>query len=312
MAILLLVLAVGGFFWLIQPVDKTQITTTDFTVNSGEGARAVAQNLQTAGLIKNALAWRVWAKWAGETGLQAGVFSLSPAMSGEQILQQLKTQPKEITITILPGWRREEIAEYLDGLNLINFTATEFLQLTTGMEGELMAETYRIFPTATAEEIVDLLNQQFLRDLAENEEIQAAVAKSGRSWVEILTVASLLQREARDYEQMRNIATIIYRRLEDNYPLQLCATAQYAVGKKATGGWWEPPTIEDTEFDSVYNTYAYKGLPPTPIAAVSVAAVEAALDPAENDYYFYLHDNDGKIHYAETLEEHTANKERYL
>lgn len=312
-AILLLVGIVAGYLWLVAPVTKGASAAVMVTVKKGEGVAALANDLVELGVIKNALAFRVLAKLEGETGLVPGVFEVNPTMSGSEVLQVLKTKPEELTITILPGWRREEIAEYLEGLNLSDFDGEEFLRLTEGMEGQLMAETYRIFPNETAEKIVEKLHQQYLTDLEENEEIQTLVKASGRSWQEILTVASLLQREARDEEQMRNIAAILYRRLADNYPLQLCATAQYATGKDAkTGKWWEAPTLEDTQYDSEYNTYQYKGLPPAPIASVSVAAVRAALAPAENDYYFYLHDNQGRIHYAKTLEEHDVNKAEFL
>ncbi len=312
-AIILMTVVGGGFFWLIQPVsDKTE-KAVDFTVDKGEGMVVVAKKLEKEGLIKNALAFRLLAKFKGEKGLVPGIFTLSANLSATEVLYILKTEPKELTITILPGWRREEIAEYLTSLNLTDFSATEFLTLTESLEGQLMAETYQIYPNETAEKIVTLLHNQFLKDLGKNEEIQALVKQNKRSWEEILVVASLLQREARDEEQMRNIAAIIYQRLDDNYPLELCATAQYAVGKnKETGKWWEAPTLADTQFDSVYNTYRYKGLPPAPICAVSVEAVKAALAPETNDYYFYLHDSVGKIHYARTLEEHNANKANYL
>lgn len=313
LAIVLMIVIGGSFFWLIQPVSDGTGKTVDFMVSKGEGMAVVAKKLEKEGLIKNALTFRLLAKFKGEQGLVPGIFVLNSNLKATTVLQILKTKPKELTITILPGWRREEIAQYLTSLNLTDFSATDFLTLTKDLEGQLMAETYRIYPNETTAKIVTLLHDQYLKDLAENETIQTSVKQSGRSWNQILVVASLLQREARDEEQMRNIAAIIYRRLADNYPLELCATAQYAVGKnKETGKWWEAPTLADTQFDSVYNTYRYKGLPPAPICAVSVEAVKAALAPATNNYYFYLHDSAGKIHYAQTLEEHNANKANYL
>lgn len=314
LAMILLFSGIAGFFWLIQPVvGVSEVEKVDFTVDKGEGMALVAKKLEKEGLIKNALAFRLLAKFKGEKGLVPGIFTLNANLSTTEVLHILKTEPKELTITILPGWRREEIAAYLTSLNLVDFSAAEFLTLTENLEGQLMAETYQIYPNETTGKIVALLHNQFLKDLGKNEEIQALVKQNKRSWEEILVVASLLQREARDEEQMRNIAAIIYQRLDDNYPLELCATAQYAVGKnKETGKWWEAPTLADTQFDSVYNTYRYQGLPPAPICAVSVEAVKAALAPETNDYYFYLHDSVGKIHYARTLEEHNANKANYL
>ncbi len=313
LALVLLGSVVGYYFWSIQPVNVVEKELREFQVNNGEGISVVAQNLLAEKLIKNSLSFRILAKLEGETGLVPGMFKVSPSMSAQEVLTALKGRPEELTVTILPGWRREEIAEYLGNLGLTNFDEEEFLVLTKDLEGQLMAETYRIFPNVTTKSIVELLHQQYVTDIEENEEVKALLAQSERSWTEILTVASLLQREARDEEQMRNIATIIYRRLDDNYPLQLCATAQYAVGKnKKTGNWWEAPSLADTQFDSPYNTYQYKGLPPTPISSVSLQAIKAALQPADNDYYFYLHDDQGRIHYAETVEEHNDNKAKYL
>lgn len=315
LAIVFSFFVIAGYLWLIQPVtsEKRVVEEIDFSVSRGDGMALVAKKLEKEGLIKNAFAFRLLAKFKGEQGLIPGLFTLNTNLSAMEVLHILKTEPKELTITILPGWRREEIAEYLMNLNLNEFSATEFLTLTENLEGKLMAETYQVYPNETTAKLVVLLHNQYLKDLEDNKEIQALVERSDRSWNEILVVASLLQREARDEEQMRQIAAIIYRRLADNYPLELCATAQYAVGKnKETGKWWEAPTLADTQFNSVYNTYRYKGLPPAPICAVSVMAVKAALAPATNDYYFYLHDSAGKIHYAQTLEEHNANKANYL
>ena len=312
-ALLLMVGLAYAWHWLLLPVAENATAVT-FTVARGESMAAVARNLEAQNLIKSQWPVRLLAKFSGsDSKILPGVFTLSASQKPATILQILQTQPKELTITILPGWRREEIAAYLDELNLTNFSESEFLRLTTDLEGQLMAETYRIFPDVSTAEIVDLLHQQYQKDLVENEQVQTLLAASGKSWSEILTLASLLQREARDFAQMQNIAAIINHRLADNYPLQLCASAQYARGIDAkTGTWWAQPSLADTEIDSPYNTYAYKGLPPAPICAVSLQSVLAALEPAENDYYFYLHDDSGKIHYATTLEEHNANKASYL
>lgn len=312
-AVVLIAAILYAWHWLNLPVTSLA-EPVNFTVARGESLTDVAENLAEQKLIKSAWTVRLLAKFdQSENKLLPGIFTISAAQKPLEILQTLQTSPKELTITILPGWRREEIAAYLSALDLSNFSETEFLQLTKRMEGQLMAETYRIFPDASTQDLVDLLHQQYLTDLEENEEIQTLLRQSGANWSEILVLASLLQREARDFLQMQNIATIINRRLADNYPLQLCASAQYARGQDAkTGKWWEEPTLADTQIDSPYNTYEYKGLPPAPICAVSISAVKAALTPAENNYYFYLHDKNGHIHYATTLEEHEANKAQYL
>ena len=311
LVVFLLASALAWAWSLLQPVNKNETQTQVVTVVKGQTWSAVADELENRALIHDALAFRVWVKfWGGSESLQIGNHLVSPAMSVAQVWEVLTQPPEQVTITILPGWRREEIAAYLAQQSFPEFDEVEFLALTADLEGRLMPETYKIAPLSTTETMVKVLHDQFVADVEANADIQAKVAKSGHSLSEILTLASLLQREARDAEQMRVIAGILENRLADHYPLQLCASAQYATGQDATTGkWWEPPTAADTEFDSPYNTYVYKGLPPGPICAVSMEALEAALSPAETDYYYYLHDAAGQIHYAKTLDQHNANKQ---
>ena len=218
-----------------------------------------------------------------------------------------------MTITIIPGWRREEIAAYLSEAGLSEFDAAEFLTLTADLEGQLWPETYKVAPMSDARMLVTVLHDQYRQQVTDNPEFQRRLQASGYSEQEVVTLASLLQREGKSLEEMKMIAGILYSRLEDNYPLQLCATAQYATGQDPkTGKWWEPPTLEDTHFQSPYNTYVVKGLPPGPISSVTTAALEAALAPTKSDYYYYLHDGQGQIHYATNLAGHERNKELYL
>ncbi len=311
LALLLMATAFALYYYYRQPVSQPPGADQEFIIEPGQGLNQIAASLEATGLIRSQYLFRFDVSQINPApSFDPGIFTLNTSMTTKQIIATLQTEATEVTITILPGWRREEIAEYLSSLSLENFDNQEFLQLTADLEGQLMPETYRIFPDATASEITDLLHQQFITDIQENPDIQAQVAASDYSFEEILTLASLLQREARDPEQMRQIAAILYSRLEDNYPLQLCATAQYATGADVQSGeWWEPPTLEDTEYDSPYNTYQYKGLPPGPVSSISLPAIEAALNPGENDYYFYLHDPQGNIHYATTVEEHDQNKQ---
>jgi UPF0755 protein len=111
---------------------------------------------------------------------------------------------------------------------------------------------------------------------------------------------------------MQIVAGLLNKRLEEEMPLGLCATLQYCKGQTADGKYWNPPLAADKDLVCEYNTYQHTGLPPAPIAAVSPTAVEAALTPAWSDYYYYIHGDDGQVHYARTLEEHNENIARYL
>ncbi len=109
------------------------------------------------------------------------------------------------------------------------------------------------------------------------------------------------------------VAGILWNRVELGMALQADATLQYVKGyDEVEGSWWTPPTVADKNLQSVYNTYRYPGLPPSPIANPGIVAIQAALNPTLTDYLYYLHDRTGEIHYARTLEEHNANVASYL
>ena len=307
---------VGGAYYYLQnqwsPLNPEDTTSENFIVKTGQGPISIANQLIAQDLIRETLPFRLRLKiLKAESQLQAGVFSLSPSLNTDEIIALLTAPPEQVSITILPGWRREEIASYLVGLELPNFDPQEFLNLTADSEGYLYPDTYFIFPTADAQDINNLLTSTFKSRILD--EHQDEIAASGRTLNEVLTIASILQREAKTREQMQNIAAIIQNRLEIKMPLQFCATAQYASGyHSAEDSWWVEPTLADTQIDSPYNTYVTPGLPPGPIAAPSLTAIEAALDPIANDYLFYLHDPQGNIHYAKTNDQHNANKDQYL
>lgn len=317
--LLFLLIAIGGTYalgrWLFfAPQNLSTGEKINLLIKSGDSLYNLAPELKAANLIRSVFAFKLY-HWlfTSQIPLQAGTHILHSKMSLAQIYSELHQPPHEVTITILPGWRREEIAEYLSRQPLSAFSSDEFMSLTAGLEGKLMPDTYKIAPLSTAATVVNILSQQFAKAVLNNVEIQKGVANSHKSLDEIIIIASLLQREARDSEQMRMIAGIINNRLTANYPLQLCATAQYAVGKNPqTGSWWTPPSVLDTKVVSPYNTYLHPNLPPAPICAVSLDAIKAAYSPLESDYFYYLHDSAGQIHYGKTLEQHQANIDNYL
>ena len=131
-------------------------------------------------------------------------------------------------------------------------------------------------------------------------------------WTTGLKIASLIAREAAGQEDARLISGIIWDRLNTDMPLQIDATMQYTLGKKEDGSWWGGIAISEKQNDSPYNSYLYKGLPPTPICSPNIDYIKAALDPAETSCLFYLHDSNKQIHCAETYQKHLENIENYL
>ena len=126
-------------------------------------------------------------------------------------------------------------------------------------------------------------------------------------------MASILEREAKGYEQMRQVAGVLWHRIDIGMPLQADATLQYVKGyNKTEDSWWVTPLSEDKQLKSAFNTYQNPGLPPAPIANPGIDSIKAALNPIPTTYNFYIHDRQGILHFATTLEEHNQNVQKYL
>ena len=222
---------------------------------------------------------------------------------------------EEVTITIIPGWNARDVAQYLvkmrfastsdDVFGIIGEPAHPESSKAPNLEGSLAPETYRVYRDATLAEVIKKLLDQRTKELSE---ITGFSSSSEARKNEILTMASLIEDEARTPEDRRLISDILWRRLKKGWALQLDSTVHYAVAKTGTVF----TTDKERNVNSPYNTYKYPGLPPGPICNPSVDSIEAALEPTANQYWFFLTGNDGKMYYAKTLEEHTANRYKYL
>jgi UPF0755 protein len=133
---------------------------------------------------------------------------------------------------------------------------------------------------------------------------------SNLTFSEAIVMASILERETKTDAERPIVAGILLNRIEDGMPLQVDASVQYAVG--TSKNWWPILTLEDLKINSSYNTYKFRGLPPGPIASPGLSSIEAVMNPEKSDFWYYIHDSDGKIHYAKTLAEHNANIAKYL
>jgi len=305
--------------------DSTPIL---FTVTPGETAATIATRLERAGLIKDAGLFRLLVRYRGvDSQLEAGDYQLRPNMSLEEIMSALQAgRPSEVMITIPEGWRIEEIAEMLEERELIK--TEEFLREAregefeydflsdrpkgVSLEGYLFPDTYAIPPDFEAAQIIDMMLANFGRRFTL--EMRQEVARRGMSIHEVLTVASLVEREARIPEERPIIASVYLNRLEAGWLLESDATAQYALGyQEETGQWWKSPiSLEEmTQIDSSYNTYLYPGLPPGPICNPGLASIQAVIDPAETNYLYFYHKGDGSHAFAETYEEHLENQRLY-
>lgn len=237
-----------------------------------------------------------------------GVFAQS------EVLQMLALSSSRVLV-IYAGERHEEVADTFAGILRWNavekqtFIDTVQANVPELSEGTFLPSKYVVSSDATPESVAALVNNKFNRDIKRRypDEIDAVVP-----FADALIVASLLEREAYDFTDMREISGVIWNRLFIDMALQLDATLQYAKGSSPYGPWWPVPVSADKWIDSPYNTYQNKGLPPTPIANPSVEAVLAALNPIQTDCLFYLHAARGAFYCSPTYEGHLQNINTYL
>ncbi len=296
------------------------------TINQGESVPSITGKLWEAGLIPNPRVFRSYLQYTGmDTSLKSGEFMLSPAMSPVEIANAIQSSiSADVTLTILAGWRNEEVANSLPTSGF-SITQDEFLQAVMvhpegysfsmclsdkSLEGYLFPGSYTLPRTST---IADLLPQILMNFEAQvNPEVMSGFANQGLDLCQAVTLASIVQREAIQKDEMPLIASVFYNRLNTGAVLASDPTVQYAIGfNQEQGTWWTNPlSLEDLQFDSPYNTYLYNGLPPGPISNPGLAALRAVAFPAQTSYYYFRAacDGSGRHLFAETYAEHVANE----
>ena len=303
----------------------------EFVVESGESVKKIAQNLASEGLVKsnNWFEIYVWQKDLG-TKLQAGKYSFKPNMTVQEIAGYIasgRSVSREREIKMIEGWNINDIDAYLAKEGLIQ--AGEYKKMTSqaavgwaqsfslpdymrglpagaGLEGYLFPDTYRVYNDAS---VGDIINKQ-LENLQNkiSKEMIADINSQNRSVYEVLTLASVIEKEVRSAEDMKIVAGIFSNRLESGQPLESCATLAYILGVN------KPVySLDDTKIVSPYNTYQNRGLPPGPICNPGLEAIYAAVYPEETDYNYFLSRPDtGGTVFSKTYDEHLANKDKYL
>lgn len=299
-----------GYLWWhfsIKPVDSATKGDITFTIEKGSGLKQIASDLKSEGLIRNTNAFLLAVKILGiENNVQAGDFSLSPSMSTITIAENLTSGKNEVRITIPEGKRAEEIAA-LFAEKLINVDIEEWETKLSENEGYLFPDTYNVNKDINIDEVVTMMKANF-----ESKYSSITVSRS-LTKDEIVKIASLVEREARHSQDRPLVASVIYNRLNIGMKLDIDATVQYALGfNSINNSWWKHGlSLEDLQIDSPYNTYTNAGLPPTPISNPGLAALDAAANPADTNYFYYITDSEGVNRYARTLAEHNANIARY-
>jgi len=242
--------------------------------------------------------------WQGK--IEPGGYMVSKGMDAWLLADTLVNHPYQKWIVIPEGLRATEIAEKLQKeLNWSNLAKGEFL--VEAHEGYLFPDTYLLNLDYTGRDVAKRMKSQFDEKAADL--FRQAAEKDIRNDT-LIVLASLVQREAANEEEMPLIAGVIWNRWLKDMPFEIDATIQYALGEP--GNWWPIIKPEDYKLDSPYNTYLHEGRPPTPICNPGLAAISAVIHPEETEYLYYLHDSEGQIHLAKTYEEHLENIEKYL
>jgi len=263
--------------------------------------------LKEQGYIKSEWAFNFVLKRKGWQGkIEPGGYMISKSMNAWQLADTLVNQPYQKWAVIPEGLRKEEVAEKLQEiLGWTDTTKAEFL--LNSKEGYLFPDTYLLNLDYTGDDVAKRMESQFSEKTADL--FQEAEEENIRNDT-LVVLASIIQREAANENEMPLIAGVIWNRWLKGMPFEIDATIQYALGRP--GNWWPIIKPEDYKLDSAYNTYLHKGRPPSPICNPGLAAINAVINSEETEYLYYLHDSEGQIHLAETYEEHLQNIEKYL
>lgn len=285
-----------------------------FEIEQGKSVGGIAQRLEEEGIVRSALLFRLYARLSNlDRTVKFGAYWVSPELSVMSLVERFQQNKEGIRLTFLEGWRREEFAAYASKtVGRVEFEE-EFLASSKGQEGYLFPDTYFVSYYTPAEDLAELLQETFDGKYAEK--IAPLQKQGGFTKVQVATIASLLERESLgEQDEKEIIAGIIIKRWKSGWRLDVDAAIQYALGyQEETEEWWKDNlTKEDLAVDSLYNTYKVRGLPPGPICNPGLSSLLAVVNYEESPYWFYLHDRQGRAHFARTIEEHNQNVAEYL
>jgi len=311
---------------LEQPIG-VDTTPTRFVIELGDSPARIANNLFLDDLIDDTELFVDYVRAESlDTQLEAGVFFLNQSQSMIEIAQALTDSSiSQITFQILPGWRIEQAAEAIDVNPLFGFSGAEFLIVVgqgaeipisfanemiipagQSLEGFLFPDTYSLPPTITSIELRNLLLESFRSAIGDD--LLLSATQQGFTMYEIVTLASIIQREAVQRDEEPMISSVYNNRLQAGMRLDADPTVQYPLG--SAENWWPRITVADYQgVISDYNTYRRIGLPPGPITNPSLSAIRAAIFPEVSNFFYFRADcrSDGYHDFAVTYEAHLAN-----
>ncbi|MEY9975411.1 endolytic transglycosylase MltG [Lysinibacillus sp. RC79] len=318
----------------LKPVDPDATKTIAVEVPIGSTLSSISTLLEEKGIIKDARVFKYYAKFKNESQFQAGNYGLTQAMTLDELIESLKTgkvyRKPVFTMTIPEGLTLEQIGNVVE--KKTPYTQKEFMDLVTSdafvqqmkakypelvtdavladnirydLEGYLFPATYSYFEEKPSlESIVDEMVGAMDKVVKNYNDVLTEKKMSAH---QLLTFASLLEREATAQTDRETIASVFYNRIDQGMPLQTDPTVLYALGSHK-----DRVLYKDLEVDNAYNTYKNKGLPPGPIAGAGKTSIEAVLNPSKTDYLYFLADQKGVNHFSKTYDEHLQKVDKYI
>ena len=332
----------------LQPVDPSSKQYMTVQIPDGSNAQEIGSTLEKSGVIKNGLVFTLYVKYKNYNELKSGYYNLQKSMSVEDVIKELQKggtpEPQEVTLaslTIPEGYTLEQIAQTVGQLqgnfkepltaeaflakvqdenfiaqevtkypNLLESLPTKDSGVRYRLEGYLFPATYTIKENTTVESLIDEMLAAMDKNLSSH---YATIKEKNLTVNELLTIASLVEKEGAKTEDRKLIAGVFYNRLNLGMPLQSNIAILYAEGKLGQNISLADDAAIDTSIDSPYNDYTKVGLMPGPVDSPSLDAIESSINQTKSDYlYFVANVQDGKVYYATTLEEHDRNVQEYI
>lgn len=299
-----LLVTIGWWNLSLAPVSQDKTTKT-VTVAKGKSLNQIAKQLKSENLIRSSLSFNLYIRFKGLSNkLSAGTFKLSSSMSTSEIVEILSGNPSEVWVTLIEGWRVEEMAQKVN--EELGVKNEEFLKVAK--EGYMFPDTYLFPHQFKAVQVAKVLRDNFENKYSQD--LRTKIQKKGLTEEQGVILASIVEREARSDQARIMVASILLKRFKIGMGLNADATVQYVLGyQMQEKSWWKRHlSKEDLKIDSPYNTYLYSGLPPTPICNPGLASLKAVADAdSSTPYLYYYHDSKGNSYYAKALEEHNQN-----
>ncbi|SDQ03445.1 UPF0755 protein [Streptococcus equinus] len=333
----------------IKPLDSSSTEYITVDIPEGSGNKYIGQILEKAGVIKSATVFNYYTKFKNYSNFQSGYYNLQASMDLDEICKLLKEggtpQPEKPSlgkILVTEGYTIKQISEAVTKNSAKKnastpYSSEDFLkvvqdeafiskmaakypkllsslpsadQVTYRLEGYLFPATYSYYKETSMEDVVEEMISTMDSYMSQYYD---TIAASGKSVNDVLTLASLVEKEGSTDDDRRNIASVFYNRMNNNMPLQSNIAILYAMGKLGEETSLAADASIDTSIDSPYNVYTNTGLMPGPVDSPSLAAIEATVNPASTDYYYFVADvKTGKVYYSENFDDHQANVEKYV